>query len=68
MKDRISERLKWLREEKGLSQNQLANLTSLNQASINRWEAGQWRPNVDAIITLCLFFGCTAGFLIGLED
>lgn len=64
----FAERLKELRIEKGLSQNQLAKATGLTHAAISRWESGLRQPTAAAIITLAKFFGVTSDYLLGLED
>lgn len=66
--NKFSERLRELREEKKLTQNELSKKTNISAACINRWEKNLRVPNIDSIITLCLFFGCTADYLLGLED
>ena len=65
---KFSERLKELRQEKGLSQRELAKQTGYSQAAIARWEAGQQIPTIDTLETMCKYFDCTADYLIGLED
>lgn len=67
MKNKFAERLKDLREEKKLSQNQLAKLTGISQRAIGMWENKQRTPNIEAIITLAEFFNVTAGYIIGIE-
>ena len=57
-----------LREDKGLSQEQLAEATGLSQSAIARWELSQSEPTVSAIIVLCKFFGESADYLLGLEE
>ncbi len=66
--NKFAERLKELRVEKEMSQRQLAKATGFSSAAIARWEADLQVPNIDTIIVLCQFFGCTADYLIGLED
>lgn len=65
---KFTERLKELREEKGLSQVQLSKKTGLSRSAINFWEAGQRTPNAEVIIILSRFFGVSAGYLLGEED
>lgn len=65
--NKFAERLKELREEKGLSQSGLSKEIKISTACINRWEKKLRIPNIDSIIILCNFFGCTAGYIIGLE-
>lgn len=68
IKNKFAERLKELRENKNISQTSLAKELNISDACINRWEKGIRTPNIDSIILLCNYFGCTADYLIGLED
>ncbi len=64
----FSERLKELREEKGLSQAQLSKNTGLSQSAIAHWELNQRVPVLDAVIVLAKYFGVTLDYIAGLED
>jgi len=64
----FKERLKELRLEKGLTQTELSNQTGISQAGIAKWETGDRTPNMEYIIVLVKFFGCTADYLLGLEN
>ncbi len=64
----LGERIKLLREERNLSQDKLAELTGISNASISRWENNLSDISGDNIIILCKFFGVTAGYLLGIED
>lgn len=64
----FSERLKELREEKGLSQSQLSKETGLSQAGISLWEDGLRVPNAQVIILLAQYFKVTSDYLLGLSD
>lgn len=68
MKNKFAERLKELREEKYLSQNKLAGLLSVRNTDISKYERGAQIPSIETLIKFCEFFGCTAGYLVGLED
>lgn len=68
IKNKFAERLKELRENKNLTQLSLAKELNISDACINRWEKGLRTPNIDSIIILCAYFGCTADYIIGLED
>ena len=65
---KFSERLRELREERGLSQNELAKELKTSAACISRWEKDLRIPNIESIVSICKYFGCSADFLIGLED
>lgn len=62
------ERLKELRLEKGLSQQQLARQIETTQSNIGRWENGINEPSASQLIKLADYFGCTIDFLVGRED
>lgn len=64
----FAERLKELREDRHLSQNDLSREIQISAACINRWEKKLRVPNIDSIIVLCKYFKCSAGYLIGLEN
>lgn len=66
--NQFAERLKELRKEKDLSQNELARQLNISVACINRWEKNLRVPNIDSIILLCKYFSCSADYLIGLTD
>ncbi len=65
---KFGERLKELREERGLTQVQLSKLTGISNTSISRWEHGQADVFGDWLIILSKFFGVSADYLLGLED
>ena len=66
--NKFAERLKELRKEKEISQNELAKQLNISVAYINRWENNLRVPNIDSIILLCNYFSCSSDYLIGLED
>ena len=61
-------RLRELREEKGLSQIQLAKVICVNQRTISNYELGIREPDIQTIKKLCKFFDVTSDYLLGLED
>lgn len=65
---KIADRLRELREDKGLSQQQLADKTGLSSSTIARWELGQSEPTATAISILCDFYGVTGDYLLGRTD
>lgn len=66
--EKFAERLKELRNEKGLSQAQLAKATGLSRTALVYWETEQRVPNAKAIVILAKFFGVTTDYLLGVED
>lgn len=66
--EKFIERLKALREEKGVSQAQLSKATGLSQSAIAFWETGKRIPNAQAIIILARYFGVSTDYLLGETD
>ncbi len=66
--EKFTERLKELRQEKGLSQIQLAKETGISKSAIGFWETGERVPNAQAVVVLAKYFGVTSDYLLGLED
>lgn len=62
------ERLRDLREEKGLSIKALANELKVSHSTIIRWENGQQVPNIDYLLLIANYFNVTSDYLIGLEN
>ncbi len=49
MSNYFSTNLKFLREQKGYSQNKLANIVGVNQTTIARWETEEMAPSIDNV-------------------
>lgn len=64
----FSVRLKELRKEARLSQDELAKAVGLTHTAIGLWEQNKRVPNLDAVISLAKFFKVTLDYLAGLED
>lgn len=62
------QRLKYLRQEKGWTQSQLAKELSTTASTIGKYEREELQPNIDVIMTLCKIFEVSADYLLGLED
>lgn len=62
------ERIKELRLERGLSQQQLAKQIETTQSNIGRWENGINEPTASQLIKLADYFDCTIDFLVGRVD
>lgn len=65
---KIGERIKEIRQEKGLTQTELANKIGISQAGITKWETGDRDPSTDCVILLAKFFDVTTDFLLGVDD
>lgn len=56
------------REERGLTQQELAKAIGKSFRTIQSWERGESFPNAEAIWNLCEFFGTDANDLLGWWD
>lgn len=60
--------LKFLRTNKGLSQQQLAEVIGTSQQSINKYENHNVEPDIDTLIAFADFFNTSVDYLIGNTD
>lgn len=68
MSMKLSERLKDLRKEKALSQQQLAKAIGVTQKAIDFWEKGINEPKASYIVLLAKYFDVSTDYLLGIED
>ena len=66
--NRFKERIRELRDDKGLKQLQVATALRISPATYANWEQGRREPSIDNLVLLCNFFNVTAGQLIGMEE
>lgn len=64
----LHKRLKELREEKQITQKELANAINVNTTIISKWELGRKRPVYEDLISLSKYFDVSTDFLLGLAD
>lgn len=64
----IGERLRILRNEQGITQQQLADRAGISRSNINTWESEKSLPLPDGLIALADCFGCTVDYLLGRES
>ena len=61
-------RLRELRLEKGVSQDEVADALKVKNYTIGNWERNRAEPNLSAVLELANYFGCTIDYLLGRED
>ena len=64
----LSKRLKEIREEKGLSQRELAKLLNIDKSTVAKYETGERSPDADMIVKLADFFDVSTDFLLGRKE
>ena len=57
-----------LRQEKGLTQQELATKLKTTQSTIGKYEREELQLTPNLIVELCKFFQVSADYLLGLED
>jgi len=62
------DRLRWVREQRGFTQEELAEQLGIGAKEIWRYENGKTKPSGETVAEIAKFFGITADFLLGLSD
>ena len=60
--------LKILRTEKSISQKQLADVVSVSQQSINKYENHNIEPDIETLCKIADYFDTSVDYLIGRSD
>ena len=60
----IEERIQALRKEKGLSQEQFADVLGVSRQAVSKWEMGQSMPEIDKLIAMSQLFGVTIDYIL----
>ena len=64
----FGEKLREIRTEKGLKQQEVANYFNVSKMTISAWETNKQEPSISDITKLCIWFQVSADYLLGLED
>ena len=64
----FQKRLKELRLEKGVSQQELGGAIGATYSAVSYWENGTNEPKIGYLIALCKYFNVTSDYLLGLCD
>ena len=64
----VSERIKVLREQKGMTQSQLAKHLGITRSSVNAWEMGISVPSTQYIVELSHTFKVSTDYLLGVDS
>jgi len=62
------ENLKALRKEKGVSQQQLADVILMSQQSVNKYENHDVEPDIKTLIRIAEYFDVSLDYLVGRCD
>ena len=58
------EKLQILRKEKGLTQEELAELLFVSRAAVSKWESGRGYPNIDSLKAIAKYFSVSIDDLL----
>lgn len=61
----FGQKVKYLRNSIGYSQERLAREIGISTKSIQRYESGKYQPDTYAVVKLATFFGVSADYLLG---
>ena len=64
----IAEKVKKLREQKGLSQAELARQLGITRSSVNAWIMGISVPSTQYIVDLACVFDISTDYLLGVDS
>ena len=64
----IADKIKTLREKRGITQAELAKELGITRAGVNAWEMGISVPSTQYIVELATFFGVSSDYLLGLNQ
>ena len=63
----LGEKVRILRENKGINQTELGKQTGMTQRKISYIECGKYEPSIEDIVAICSFFGVSSDWLLGLK-
>lgn len=65
---KFNERFKYLRSQKKLSQQELADLLGISKSSVNMYERGEREPGLETLELIADFFNVDMDYLLGKSD
>ena len=66
--EKFANRLRELRIEKGVSQQEVGELVNMSKMAISHWEKGHSEPSIAQLIALSNYFSVTVDYLVGKTD
>lgn len=64
----IGERIKFCRQNAGMSQEKVAGLVGVSRQAVTKWESNQSAPNTENLFKLAEIFGTTVDMLLNTND
>ena len=66
--DMINERIKQLRQGKGMTQVDLANELGVSKQCVSNWENDYIQPSIEMLIKLAEYFKVSTDYLLGIDN
>lgn len=66
--ENLGQKLKELRNDRGLTQPQVAKILNVSSGIISAWENNLYEPKASNIKRICQVYKVSADYLLGLED
>jgi len=60
----IADRIQYLRKQRGLSQDELADKIGVSRQAVSKWESEQSMPDLDKIIVMSDLFEVTTDYIL----
>ena len=64
----LGKKIMTMRNEKNLSQEQLAEKLNVTRQTISNWENGKFYPDIDSLVNLSKFFNVSLDDLLSYDD
>ena len=64
----FNHKLQELRKQKGLTQEELAEVLFVSRTAISKWESGRGYPNIESLKAISKFFGVTIDELLSGDE
>lgn len=64
----LNEKLQELRKQKGMTQEELAEMLHVSRTAVSKWESGRGYPNIDSLKALARFFAVSIDDLLSGEE
>lgn len=61
-------RVRELREQHGISQEELAQRLGVEAPAVSKWDRNLTFPRMDKLVAMADIFGCTVDYIIGRES
>lgn len=64
----LNQRIREIRQARGMSQVELAGLLGVTKQSVSNWENDNIQPSVEMLVSLSKTLSVSADYLLGLDD